>query len=46
MCLTIGIIGVLLYLEVDYLTMGFYGMGLWGVTGLAEIERRKRKKNS
>ena len=41
--LAIGIMGVLLYFEVDYLDIGFSALGLWGVVGLWNIERNKKK---
>ena len=37
--LAIGIMGFLLYFEVDYLDIGFSALGLWGVVGLWNIER-------
>ena len=40
-CLSIGIIGFLLYFEVDYLEIGMIGLGLWGVTGALDIEAKK-----
>ncbi|MDG1510004.1 MAG: hypothetical protein P8Q53_09525 [Flavobacteriaceae bacterium] len=30
----IGIMGFLLYFEVDYLDIGMYAIGLWGFIGL------------
>ena len=42
--LAIGIMGFLLYFEVDYLEIGFSALGLWGVIGLWNIERLKKKK--
>ncbi len=41
--LAIGIMGFLLYFEVDYLDIGFSALGLWGVVGLLNIERNKKK---
>ena len=41
--LAIGIMGFLLYFEVDYLDIGFSASGLWGVVGLWNIERNKKK---
>ena len=41
--LAIGIMGFLLYFEVDYLDIGFSALGLWGVVGLWNIERNKKK---
>jgi len=43
--LAIAIMGFLLYFEVDYLDIGFTAIGLWGVIGLWNIERQK-KRNS
>ena len=41
--LAIGIMGFLLYFEADYLDIGFSALGLWGVVGLWNIERNKKK---
>ncbi len=41
--LAIGIMGFLLCFEVDYLDIGFSALGLWGVVGLWNIERNKKK---
>ena len=41
--LAIGIMGFLLYFEVDYLDIGFSALRLWGVVGLWNIERNKKK---
>ena len=41
--LAIGIMGFLLYFEVDYLDIGFSALGLWGVVGLWNLERNKKK---
>ena len=41
--LAIGIMGFLLYIEVYYLDIGFSALGLWGVVGLWNIERNKKK---
>ena len=41
--LAIGIMGFLLYFQVDYLDIGFSALGLWGVVGLWNIERNKKK---
>jgi hypothetical protein len=36
--------GFLLYFEIDYLEIGMFGLGLWGVTGaLHMIESKKNK---
>ena len=43
-CAAIGIMGFLLYFKVDYLDIGFTALGLWGVIGLWNIERLKKKK--
>ena len=40
-CLSIGIIGFLLYFEVDHIEIGMIGLGLWGVTGALDIEAKK-----
>ena len=42
--LAIGVMGFLLYFEVDYLDIGFSALGLWGVIGLWNIERLKKNK--
>ena len=42
-CLSIGIIGFLLYFEVGYFEIGMIGLGLWGVTGALDIEAKKNK---
>ena len=42
--LAIAIMGFLLYFEADYLDIGFSALGLWGVIGLWNIERLKKKK--
>ena len=36
-CAALGIMGFLLYLEIDYLDIGIYGLGLWGITGLLHM---------
>ena len=41
--LAIGIMGFLLYFEVDYLDIGFTALGFGGVVGLWNIERNKKK---
>ena len=41
--LAIGIMGFLLYFEVDYLEIGFSALGLWGVIGIWNLERNKKK---
>ena len=40
-CLSTGIIGFLLYFEVDHIEIGMIGLGLWGVTGALDIEAKK-----
>ena len=40
----IGIMGFLLYFEVDYLDIGVSAIGLWAVIGIWNIERNKKKK--
>ena len=44
--LAISIMGFLLYFEVDYLEIGFSALGLWGVIGLWNLERLKKKNRS
>tara|TARA_Y100001958_G_scaffold134869_1_gene105714 strand:+ start:49 stop:222 length:174 start_codon:yes stop_codon:yes gene_type:complete len=41
--LAIGIMGFLLYFEVDYLDIGFSALGLWGFIGIWNLERNKKK---
>ena len=41
--LAIGIMGFLLYFEVNYLDIGFSALGLWGVVGIWNLERNKKK---
>ncbi len=41
--LAISIVGFLLYFEVDYLDIGFSALGLWGVVGIWNLERNKKK---
>ena len=41
--LAIAIMGFLLYFEVDYLDIGFYALGLWGIIGIWILERNKKK---
>ena len=41
--LAVGIIGLCLWLEVDYLDMGLYGIGLWSVTGALYFDAQKKK---
>ena len=41
-CLSIGIIGFLLYFEIDYFEFGMIGLSLWGVTGVIDIEVKKK----
>ena len=41
--LAIAIMGFLLYFEVDYLDIGFSAIGLWGVIGIWNLERNKKK---
>ena len=40
-CLSTGIIGFLLYFEVDYLEIGMIGLGLWGVWSALDIEAKR-----
>ena len=42
-CLAVGIVGICLYFEVDYIEMAITGMGLWGVTGLLHMNAQKEK---
>tara|TARA_B100001057_G_scaffold139099_1_gene138760 strand:- start:183 stop:359 length:177 start_codon:yes stop_codon:yes gene_type:complete len=42
-CLAVSVVGLMLYLEVDYLDMAVTGIGLWGVTGLLNIAAQKKK---
>jgi len=41
--LAIAIMGFLLHFKVDYLDIGFYALGLWGVVGIWNLERNKKK---
>ena len=41
--LAIGVMGFLLYFEVDYLDIGLYALGLWAVIGIWNLERIKKK---
>ena len=41
--LAIGVMGFLLHFKVDYLDIGFYALGLWGVVGIWNLERNKKK---
>ena len=41
--LAIAIMGFLLYFEVNYLDIGFSAIGLWGVIGIWNIERLKKR---
>ena len=42
-CLSIGVIGFLLYFEIDYFEIGMIGLGLWGgVNGVLDIEVKKK----
>ena len=43
-CAATSIMGFLLYLEVDYLDIGIYGLGLWGITGLLHMQASKKNK--
>lgn len=45
-CLTVGVIGILLHFEVDYLQFGLAGIGLWSVTGILGMKaEEKANKN-
>ena len=41
--LAVGIIGLCLWFEVDYETIGLTGILVWSVTGLLHIEALKKK---
>tara|TARA_Y100001958_G_C21171993_1_gene503584 strand:- start:414 stop:593 length:180 start_codon:yes stop_codon:yes gene_type:complete len=41
--LAVGIVGFCLWLDIDYLDMGMYGLGLWGVTGALHLDAQKKK---
>lgn len=41
--LAVGIVGFCLCLDIDYLDMGMYGLGLWGVTGALHLDAQKKK---
>ncbi|MDA9883818.1 hypothetical protein N9D33_05685 [Flavobacteriaceae bacterium] len=43
-CAAIGIMGLLLYMEIDYFEIGITGLGLWGVSGLLHMEASKKNK--
>jgi len=47
-CLTVGVIGILLHFEVDYLQFGLAGIFLWGVTGIlgTKAEEKANKKEN
>ena len=40
----IGIMGFLLYFEIDYFIIGIYGLGLWGITGALHMHESKKNK--
>ena len=40
----IGIMGFLLYFEIDYFKIGIYGLGLWGITGALHMHESKKNK--
>ena len=42
LCLALGIIGFLLYFEVNFLNIGAIGIGAWGVTGLISLKIEKK----
>jgi len=44
-CLSLGIIGILLHFEVSYLAIGMAGFGAWSVTGLMGLEIEKKDKD-
>ena len=41
--LAVGILGFCLWLDIDYLDIGIYGLGLWGVTGALHLDAQKKK---
>ena len=41
--LAVGILGFCLWLDIDYLDIGMYGLGLWGVTGALHLDAQKKK---
>lgn len=41
--LAVGIVGFCLWLDIDYLDIGMYGLGLWGVTGALHLGAQKKK---
>ncbi len=41
--LAVGILGFCLWLNIDYLDIGMYGLGLWGVTGALHLDAQKKK---
>ena len=41
-CLSIGVIGFLLYFEINYFEIRMIGLGLWWVTGALDIEAKKK----
>ena len=43
-CAAIGIMGFLLYFEIDYFDIGIYGLGLWGITGALNMHESKKNK--
>ena len=42
LCLSIGVIGFLLYFEINYFEIRMIGLGLWWVTGALDIEAKKK----
>ena len=40
----LGIMGFLLYFEIDYLEIGMFGLGMWGVTGALHMHESKKNK--
>ena len=41
-CLSVGVIGFLLYFQIDYFEIGMIGLGLWAVTGALDFEAQKK----
>ena len=43
-CLAVGVIGILLHFEVDYLEFGITGLGLWSITGILGKKAEEKSK--
>ena len=39
-----GIMGFLLYFEIEYKKIGIYGVGLWGMKGALKMKESKKNK--